>query len=109
MNFLQRMLSSCLLLNLSCTSIFAQSPSTPKNAWLSPQIEAKIDAIFAANARPDTPGYALGLLKDGELVFAKGYGQANLDDLIPITPQTSFHLASVSKQFTGAAVALLIP
>jgi len=101
-------LLSCLLLSVSCASMYAQSTSTQKNAWLSTQVQTKIDAIFAAYARPDTPGYALGLLKDGELVYARGYGQANLDDQIPITPQTSFHLASVSKQFTGAAVALLI-
>jgi CubicO group peptidase (beta-lactamase class C family) len=41
-------------------------------------------------------------------VFAKGYGLANLDDGIPITRMTSFHLASLSKQFTAAAIALLI-
>ena len=40
--------------------------------------------------------------------MSKGYGLANLDDSIPITPETSFHLASLSKQFTGAAIALLI-
>jgi CubicO group peptidase (beta-lactamase class C family) len=38
----------------------------------------------------------------------KGYGLANLDDGIPITPETSFPLASLSKQFTGAAIAMLI-
>ena len=40
--------------------------------------------------------------------MSRGYGLANLDDGIPITPETSFHLASLSKQFTGAAIALLI-
>ncbi len=48
------------------------------------------------------------MIKDGEFVFAKGYGLANLDDGVPITRMTSFHLASLSKQFTAAAVALLI-
>jgi CubicO group peptidase (beta-lactamase class C family) len=67
-----------------------------------------IDAVFADFNRPDTPGYAIGVVDHGELVFAKGYGQANLDDGIPITPKTVFHLASLSKQFTGAALALMI-
>jgi CubicO group peptidase (beta-lactamase class C family) len=77
-------------------------------AWLDPSRQAKIDHIFAAYAKNDSPGYALGLIKDGKLVYAKGYGEANLDDRIAITPDTAFHLASVSKQFTAAAIALLI-
>jgi CubicO group peptidase (beta-lactamase class C family) len=50
----------------------------------------------------------VGLFRDGNLVFARGYGSANLDYRIPITSHSAFHLASLSKQFTGAAVALLI-
>jgi CubicO group peptidase (beta-lactamase class C family) len=74
--------------------------------WLDSIQESAIDRIFTQ--APNLPGYAIALIKDGELVLAKGYGLANLDDDIPITPETSFHLASLSKQFTGAAVALLI-
>jgi CubicO group peptidase (beta-lactamase class C family) len=48
------------------------------------------------------------VIKDGKFAFVRCYGLANLDDQIPITPETSFHLASLSKQFTGAAIALLI-
>jgi CubicO group peptidase (beta-lactamase class C family) len=94
-----------VLVALSSSSI-AQQNAGP--AWISPATEAKIDKIFASYARLDSPGYVLGLMKDGVMVFAKGYGQANLDDRIPLTPHTVFHLASLSKQFTGAAVALLI-
>jgi CubicO group peptidase (beta-lactamase class C family) len=55
--------------------------------WLNPLQESAIDQIFS---RPSTsPGYAVALIKDGEFVFAKGYGLANLDDDIPITPETS--------------------
>ena len=68
----------------------------------------QIDQVFYAYDHPGSPGFALGLIHDGNLVFARGYGDANLDDQIPITPHTSFHLASASKQFTAAAVALLI-
>jgi len=88
------------------SSSMAQQNADP--AWIPPATEAKIDKVFASYARPDSPGYVLGLMKNGVMVFAKGYGQANLDDRIPLTPQTAFHLASLSKQFTGAAVALLI-
>jgi CubicO group peptidase (beta-lactamase class C family) len=98
----------CFLLCASCTFSRSQKKAGSADTWLSPDIQAKIDAIFEPYARTDSPGYALGLLKDGVFVMEKGYGQANLDDQIPITPQTSFHLASLSKQFTGSAVALLI-
>lgn len=69
---------------------------------------AKIDAMFSDVTKIDSPGYALGVIKDGHLIFAKGYGIANLEDRVPITPDTVFHLASLSKQFTAAAIALLI-
>jgi CubicO group peptidase (beta-lactamase class C family) len=76
--------------------------------WVDSATRTAIDKIFAPYATQDSPGYVLGLIKSGNLVFAKGYGQANLDDGIALTPRTAFHLASLSKQFTGAAVALLI-
>jgi CubicO group peptidase (beta-lactamase class C family) len=83
----------------------ARKTETP-GPWLDAGQEFAIDRLFA---RPSgAPGYAVALIEDGEFVFAKGYGLANLDDNIPITPWTSFHLALLSKQFTAAAVALLI-
>jgi CubicO group peptidase (beta-lactamase class C family) len=69
---------------------------------------AEIDKVFAPFDRDGSPGYALGVVKDGQIIFSRGYGRANLDYNAPITSATSFHLASLSKQFTAAAVALLI-
>jgi CubicO group peptidase (beta-lactamase class C family) len=76
--------------------------------WLDAGTAKHIDEVFAAYNRSGSPGFAIGLIRDGTLVFDRGYGDANLDDRIPITSQTSFHLASLSKQFTAAAVALLM-
>ncbi|MCW4036925.1 MAG: beta-lactamase family protein, partial [Candidatus Bathyarchaeota archaeon] len=70
-------------------------------------INKKIDEIFSEWDRTDSPGSALAVLKDGEIVYKRGYGMANLEYGIPITPTTIFHVASVSKQFTAFAVALL--
>ncbi len=67
---------------------------------------AQIDAVFADLDR-DGPGCALGVYRDGELVYEKGYGSANLDWGIDIDPSTVFYVGSVSKQFTAAAIALL--
>jgi CubicO group peptidase (beta-lactamase class C family) len=70
-------------------------------------LATQIDPIFAEFAKPGSPGCAVSVTQNGELVFAKGYGFANLDHGVPITPKTVFHVASVSKQFTAAAILML--
>jgi CubicO group peptidase (beta-lactamase class C family) len=69
---------------------------------------AAIDAIFARFAQPNVPGCALGLYRDGRIVYERGYGSANLDYSVAITPDTVFYIGSTAKQFTAFAVALLI-
>jgi len=69
---------------------------------------AKVDKLFAQWDRKDSPGAAIVVVKDGAVVYQHGYGCANLEHNIPITPQTRFDVASVAKQFTGLAVAMLI-
>jgi CubicO group peptidase (beta-lactamase class C family) len=70
-------------------------------------VERKIDSLFAEWDRPDSPGAAVAVLRGGDVIFKKGYGSAQLEYGIPITPSTIFHVASVSKQFTAFAVSLL--
>ncbi|UCH57693.1 MAG: beta-lactamase family protein [Candidatus Bathyarchaeota archaeon] len=67
----------------------------------------KVDEVFATWDKPDSPGCALAVMKDGEVIYKRGYGMANLEYGISITPTTIFHVASVSKQFTAMAVAIL--
>ena len=67
----------------------------------------KVDQLFATWDKPDSPGAALAVIKDGAVVYKRGYGSANLEYNVPITPQTVFHVASVSKQFTAFAITLL--
>lgn len=66
----------------------------------------KIDDIFKKWS-DKSPGCAIGIIRNDSLIYAKGFGMANLEYNIPITPETIFHLASVSKQFTGYAIVLL--
>src|SRR4030095_15332618 len=70
--------------------------------------DAKVDKLFAQWDRKDSPGAAIVVVKDGAVVYQHGYGYANLEHRIPITPQTRFDVASVAKQFTGLSVAMLI-
>lgn len=69
--------------------------------------QKQIDQLFSAWDNPLTPGAAVAVEKDGKIVFKKGYGSADLEFNIPITPATVFHIASVSKQFTAFSILLL--
>lgn len=71
-------------------------------------LEAKIDQVFAEWDKPDSPGAALSVIRDGEIIYKRGYGMANLEYDIPIVPTTIFDIASVSKQFAGFAIATLL-
>ena len=66
-----------------------------------------VDQLFAALDRDDAPGAAVGVLWHGEVVFQKAYGMASLTYGVPFTVDTPSNIASVSKQFTAFAVALL--
>ncbi len=66
-----------------------------------------IDKIFAEWDNPDTPGGALGVVKDGKLFYAKGYGIADLEHDVKITPASVFYTGSVSKHFVTFCVLLL--
>jgi CubicO group peptidase (beta-lactamase class C family) len=68
----------------------------------------QVDRIFAAWNKPDSPGVAVGVMREGTAVFARGYGTANLDDRVPITPKTVFELGSATKSFTCVCMALLL-
>ena len=66
-----------------------------------------IDALFAGWDRPGSPGCALAVSRNGDLVYTRGYGYANLDYGIPVVPQTVFDVASVNKQFVAASISVL--
>ncbi|MDR3447247.1 MULTISPECIES: serine hydrolase domain-containing protein [unclassified Dyella] len=65
-----------------------------------------VDALMA-RYQGDAPGASLLVIKDGKPLVKHGYGQANLETHEAATPATNYRLASVSKQFTAAAILLL--
>src|SRR5687767_2371249 len=67
----------------------------------------QVDAIFSDYDNLTSPGCAIGVVHHGQTVLARGFGLANLEYGAPITSQTVFHVASVSKQFTALALVLL--
>ena len=68
---------------------------------------AAIDKIFAQYDHTNTPGCALGVFRGGQVIYSRGYGMADLNQGIPISPRTVFYIASTSKQFTAMSIALL--
>jgi CubicO group peptidase (beta-lactamase class C family) len=90
--------AAALVLAAGCkTTGLQESPKT-----------AAVDQLFAKWDRADSPGAAVVVVKDGAVVYQRGYGSANLESRTAITPQTAFDAASVAKQFTGLAIAMLI-
>ena len=81
--------------------------SAPITLFAQEDYAKRLDGIFEAWSKPGTPGAAVAVIQHGKLVFEKGYGLANLEYDIPVTPQTVYHVASVSKQFTAMALVLL--
>ena len=75
--------------------------STDSGNW------SEVDAVFQAYDRSDSPGCILGIIRDGDLVYTRGYGMADIEQKRPITVDTVFRIASSSKQFTAACIQLL--
>ncbi len=64
----------------------------------------KVDAIFAEYDKTNSPGCALAIVKNGKILYERGYGMSNMEYNIAISPSSIFHIASISKQFTAAAI-----
>jgi CubicO group peptidase (beta-lactamase class C family) len=83
----------CLLLISSCA--VAQPDE---------KLTQRIDSIFSRWDRTNSPGCALAIVKDGKVIYKRGYGMSNLEYSLAVTPASLFHVASISKQFTAAAI-----
>lgn len=86
---------------IDCTEAAEKTSKESESVWHA------VDEVFAEWDRWDSPGASLAVVRDSEIVYTRGYGNANLEYPIPITPSTIFHVASVSKQFTCFAALLL--
>ena len=80
---------------------------TVTNGQIPDSLSKKVDAIFAEYDKTNSPGCALAILKEGKVIYKRGYGMSNMEYNIAITPTSIFHIASISKQFTAAAIVRL--
>jgi CubicO group peptidase (beta-lactamase class C family) len=84
---------------MAATGSAQRAPGDSASRW--------VDSIFAPVSSRQGPGCAVGVTQNGVLTLARGYGMADLEHDAPITTNTRFYLASVSKQFTAMAIVLL--
>jgi CubicO group peptidase (beta-lactamase class C family) len=70
--------------------------------------EAKVDGVFTRRIQSDGPGAVCAVMKNGQLLYAKGFGMADLEHNEPLSPDSVFYIASTSKQFTAAGIAMLV-
>jgi len=93
---------------LLCSTSFAQEQRKEQsNSTLVEPPAAKVDKLFAQWNKSDSPGCAVAVAKQGKSVFSRGYGMANLEYSVPMSPEIVSETGSVAKQFTAAAIALL--
>ncbi|MGB8889626.1 MAG: serine hydrolase domain-containing protein [Candidatus Korobacteraceae bacterium] len=102
-----------VLLVLSAMAGRAQMSPGPQTAVpitgkAAPGFEDFDRAVVAAIQKDHIPGAAIAIVKDGRLVYARGFGWANEEDHKPIEPTSVFRLASISKSLTGIGVLKLI-
>ena len=85
----------------------AMVPAEEQVNGLAPDLASqKIDQIFSVYNKPGSPGCSLGVIRDGDFVYRKAYGQASLELGVPLSSQSVFYMGSVSKQFTAASMVL---
>ena len=84
-------------------------PDDESAAQLDEATVTEIEAILGDQIQPNgVPGYAMCVVKDGDVVYNKGFGVAELGGDLPVTPQSVFTLASTTKSFTGVALMQLV-
>lgn len=95
-------LVSLVLFPIAPLCVAAQTVAAPATA------ARAVDRLFDAWRGTETPGCAVGVSRNGDLVLERGYGMANLETGTPIRSSTIFHAASIAKQFTAMAIMLLV-
>ena len=103
--------------NLTFTAFFAlilldgfAFPAFPQQTTQRPaaQLASELDRLLSARFSVDGPGAAVVVVKEGHVIFRKGYGMANLELKTPMRPDMVFEIGSLTKQFTSTAILMLV-
>ena len=88
-----------LLVSLLCCHAQAQQSNR--------SLKTQLDSLFSAGIKDGAPGCTAAVIKDGRVIYKNAFGLANIEDRVPITGETVFDIASLSKQFTGLCISKL--
>src|SRR5437764_15354391 len=97
-NLLLHGLAAVIILSFTTFTATAQTQ-------LSSELQEKIDKIATdVLAKSGVPSASVALVKDGQIVYLKAYGDARLEPKTPATPEMRYSIGSISKQFTATAI-----
>jgi CubicO group peptidase (beta-lactamase class C family) len=103
--------AACALVALAAAAPEFSSPPSARAQEQKPaqaeSAESRVDKLFAQFDKKDSPGCALAVVREGKTIYKRGYGMADLEHDVPMTPQSVLYIGSTSKQFAAASVALL--
>jgi CubicO group peptidase (beta-lactamase class C family) len=89
-------------------ALLAAGPLVHAAPASSQDVAARIDQVLSATYKADAPGATVIVVKDGKTILRKGYGLADVERKLPLAPDTVMRLGSVTKQFTAAAIMMLV-
>jgi CubicO group peptidase (beta-lactamase class C family) len=101
----RRLVLTLALLLCSCSQVPAKIPAPPADAEPFPQFAKELEAL---QQRLRIPGLSAAIVKDQQLVWARGFGYADLEKQIPASPETPYHLASLTKPFAAVILMQLV-
>ena len=108
---MRKLLSIVLLLALLLTAIqpaFAATGETPSGLSFT-EMEQQIDALMNEHVGTATPGAAIVVVHEGEIIFSRGYGWADMENQVPVNSATTvFEWGSINKSFVWVAVMQLV-
>src|SRR5262245_37458303 len=102
---MQTIYGGVLCVIISLIIAFSNSSALAQQRWSD---FAELDKVALEELKPrSAPGAAIAVIKDGQVIYAKGYGVASIETGAPITPDMLFRLGSTTKMMTAAALTTL--
>jgi CubicO group peptidase (beta-lactamase class C family) len=99
----RRLALAAILLTIASSPLVGQG----RGEQIDRQLAARVDSLFAPWDKTDSPGCAVAVFRNSEIIHARGYGMASLEHGLAITPKTVFDIGSTSKQFAAMSIVLL--
>ncbi len=93
----------CLILLIGSHALAAGQPTRLSDETLAAAVNEMLEKAY----KPDEPGAAAIVVREGKVILRKGYGKANLELGVPVEPDMVFRLGSITKQFTAVAILML--